>query len=336
MRLVIIIKRVILFLLLASVWSCGKDGMEGPMGPAGPQGEKGDQGAKGADGTMLRYGSGSPIASVGMEGDFYIDVKNNNLYGPKKGNSWGDPISMKGSVGATGSTGAAGKDGSQFLSGNTDPANTVGKTGDFYFNKTSGILFGPKAASGWAAGVMLKGSKGDKGDKGEKGDPGKDGNANVITMGWTIVTTPYWKNIRGYTSDGIRWYLAFDRPGDKGLRVVEDLFIANTNRLTGAILVYGDNGTGSRMLPFEDRLNARGHTATLEHRFVFTSNRVYIVVALRDGTWDVDYVMNTYLPSIRWKVVLIPEGIAKSNSGGLSQLNLNNYEAVSRYLNLSD
>ena len=341
--------------LLIGVGSCSKDGPEGPVGPKGEQGERGEQGIqgiKGMDGTMLRYGKGAPSISVGQEGDFYIDMNKSVLYGPKAPTGWGDGVNVigakgdkgdkgdkgergstgatgakgeKGDKGDTGATGARGQDGSQFLSGASGPT-TQGKAGDFYFHTTTATLYGPKNTAGWGTGVSLKGPKGDKGE---------DGNANVITMGWTIVTTEYWKNLRGYSSGDRRW-LSFDRPGDKALRVVEDIFIVNTNDLTGAVLVYANNGTGSRMLPFEDRLTAAGHTGTLEHRFVFRGTKIYMVVALRDGTWDTDYIMNTYLPSIRWKVVLIPEMVAQKHATALSKLNLNNYEAISGYFNLKD
>jgi hypothetical protein len=39
---------------------------------------------------------------------------------------------------------------SEILSGNTDPNNTIGKTGDYFINTTTGIIFGPKPTdSAW-------------------------------------------------------------------------------------------------------------------------------------------------------------------------------------------
>ena len=33
-------------------------------------------------------GSGVPAKSLGINGDFYIDIKTMNMYGPKKSNNW--------------------------------------------------------------------------------------------------------------------------------------------------------------------------------------------------------------------------------------------------------
>src|SRR5690606_41990368 len=149
----------------------GKDGADGPVGPAGERGKKGDKGTRSADGTLLRYGNGVPHPTLGNENDFYIDIKNSNLYGPKTGNSWGSPIRLKRDNGATGptgpkgdkgDTGAAGKDGSQFLSGTAGPT-TQCKVGDLYFRTTTAVLYGRKTVAGWGAGISLRGDKGDKG-----------------------------------------------------------------------------------------------------------------------------------------------------------------------------
>lgn len=54
-----------------------------------------------------------------------------------------------GVAGPVGAAGAAGKDGTKILSGTVDPT-TEGVAGDFYFNKTTKTLWGPKVAAGWA------------------------------------------------------------------------------------------------------------------------------------------------------------------------------------------
>ncbi|MDO5607941.1 MAG: hypothetical protein Q4G08_05730, partial [Capnocytophaga sp.] len=69
-------------------------------------------------------------------------------------------------TGATGATGAAGTPGSAILSGNANPTATVGRTGDYYLNKSSGDLFGPKTTSGWGTPINLKGT------------------ANVVSTNW--------------------------------------------------------------------------------------------------------------------------------------------------------
>jgi hypothetical protein len=52
-------------------------------------------------------------------------------------------------------SGPQGPRGSQLLSGNTDPSDTIGLIGDQYINTSNSTLFGPKTTSGWGEGVNL-------------------------------------------------------------------------------------------------------------------------------------------------------------------------------------
>ena len=66
--------------------------------------------------------------------------------------------------------------GNQILSGNGAPAASLGAVGDYYLNKTTMELYGPKTAEGWGSATGLKGTQGDKGKDGKDGTNGKDGN----------------------------------------------------------------------------------------------------------------------------------------------------------------
>jgi len=57
-------------------------------------------------------GAGVPAKTLGINGDFYIDTKTMNIYGPKKNNSWPLPVSMRGPQGPAGVAGADGKNAS--------------------------------------------------------------------------------------------------------------------------------------------------------------------------------------------------------------------------------
>lgn len=46
-------------------------------------------------------------------------------------------------------TGAQGPAGTQIITGDGPPSNSIGRIGDFYFDKPAGNLYGPKTASGW-------------------------------------------------------------------------------------------------------------------------------------------------------------------------------------------
>jgi hypothetical protein len=175
-------KKIYLLQLLAvvalSITSCGKDGATGPVGPAGTQGAAGATGAvgaTGADGTKIYSGTTAPTATLGINGDFYINVATSGFYGPKTAAGWGSPFSLKGATGATGATGAAGADGtdgSTIKSGNVAPGAAVGANGDYYLNTATYLFYGPKIGGTWPAPINLKGPKGDP------------GTANVIYSDW--------------------------------------------------------------------------------------------------------------------------------------------------------
>ncbi|MET4080935.1 hypothetical protein ABIB40_000880 [Pedobacter sp. UYP30] len=73
---------------------------------------------------------------------------------------------VQGAIGAAGPKGANGQEGSIIYSGTTVPATAIGKVGDYYLNKTTSLLYGPKAAAGWGTGLSLKGATGAKGSAG--------------------------------------------------------------------------------------------------------------------------------------------------------------------------
>lgn len=55
-----------------------------------------------------------------------------------------------------GTSGPQGPRGTQVLSGNVDPSPSIGLIGDQYINTENSKLFGPKTASGWGEGVLLR------------------------------------------------------------------------------------------------------------------------------------------------------------------------------------
>src|SRR5699024_6854400 len=69
----------------------------------------------------------------------------------------------------------AGEDGSVMLTGKGDPKKDVGESGDYYLNRTTGELYGPKNDKGWGTPISLKGPPGQDGKDGKDGADGKDG-----------------------------------------------------------------------------------------------------------------------------------------------------------------
>lgn len=141
----------------------------------GEDGQDGINGEDGQDGTQFYSGSGSPDASVGVVGDFYIDTDNQNLYGPKTDGGWGSSIDLNGNDGQDGADGADGQDGedgSQIYSGSGIPDASLGTTGDYYFDTANKDLYGPKTDSGWGTPTNLSGDDGQDGADGQNGEDG--------------------------------------------------------------------------------------------------------------------------------------------------------------------
>jgi hypothetical protein len=135
-------------------------------------------------GTIMYIGNVLPSLTIGAVGDYYLDVANGFVYGPKTSSSWGRGYSLKGPTGANGATGAAGKAGSQIYSGSGTPSATLGVTGDYYFDKTNFLLYGPKASTGWTTPISFTGPAGPAGPQGPQGPRG--GAANVSTDVFTV------------------------------------------------------------------------------------------------------------------------------------------------------
>ncbi len=112
----------------------------------------------------------APLKSIGINGDFYIDTKNLNIYGPKKNDSWPLPISLRGTAGTdgkSGTPGVAGTDGKTITNTST-VAGTAGATG------SAGVA-GATGASGAAGETGAAGASGSAGPAGPPGPAGSTG-----------------------------------------------------------------------------------------------------------------------------------------------------------------
>jgi len=130
--------------------------------------------ANAATTNTIRSGNGVPAVSLGIDGDFYIDLKTMNFYGPKANKRWPIPTSLRGPAGAAGPSGVDGKNGTTAsatagAAGATGPAGPAGAKGE------TGAT-GPKGETG-AAGAAGTGSAGPKGDTGAQGPAGPKGDA---------------------------------------------------------------------------------------------------------------------------------------------------------------
>jgi hypothetical protein len=71
------------------------------------RGATGATGATGAAGSKIHSGTGAPAASLGSNGDYYLDKSNYNFYGPKTAGAWGAALSLRGPAGPQGPAGTA-------------------------------------------------------------------------------------------------------------------------------------------------------------------------------------------------------------------------------------
>ena len=123
-------------------------------------------------------GSGVPATSIGIDGDFYIDLKSMNFYGPKKNNRWPLPISLKGPAGPIGPSGIDGKNGSSTTSSAT--------AGEAVAQGPAGSV-GPAGPAGPAGPTGPTGTQGATGAKGDTGTVSSIQTTNLTQ--WTMSTT---------------------------------------------------------------------------------------------------------------------------------------------------
>ena len=138
-------------------------------------------------------GSGVPVKSIGIDGDFYIDIKNANLYGPKTKGVWKLATSLRiadtkdiviptagvdGVKGDRGPQGLNGADGAKGATGATGLTGAVGATGNTGATGLTGAS-GPAGAIGPSGGTGLTGLTGATGIVGVKGDTGAAGAAGA-------------------------------------------------------------------------------------------------------------------------------------------------------------
>ena len=135
-------------------------------------------------------GEGVPAKSLGINGDFYIDIKTMNMYGPKKNNSWPLPVSMRGPQGPAGAAGIDGKNGSagSVSAGTAGPAGPQGPAGPAGPKGETGAT-GPQGPAGTNNGTTgPAGPKGDTGATGAQGPKGDTGAAGALNINYGALT----------------------------------------------------------------------------------------------------------------------------------------------------
>lgn len=152
-----------------------------------PDGKRTDIGK--VNGNTIIPTSGDPDNSIGVNGDFALDVTTGTLYGPKENDLWDLPNGMP-LIGSGGSTGAKGEKGTSVASMQINDAGHLiitmsddsthdvgyarGAAGEDGQNGSPGIQ-GPQGQKGDVGDTGPKGDTGLTGSQGLKGDPGLKG-----------------------------------------------------------------------------------------------------------------------------------------------------------------
>ena len=152
--------------------------------------------AKSIANTVLS-GAGVPAKSLGIDGDFYIDTKSMNMYGPKKNNSWPLPVSLRGPQGPAGIAGSDGKNastssvsaGAAGAAGPQGPAGPAGPKGETGATGPQGPAGPAGSNTGTAGPAGPKGDTGATGAQGPKGDAGTVPSIQSVSLTqWTMST----------------------------------------------------------------------------------------------------------------------------------------------------
>ena len=131
--------------------------------PMTGNGNNGADGVDGADGNTVWNGADNPNTdepAAAQDGDFYLDIDDWLIYGPRDAGDWGPGASLVGQAANT------------ILHGTGAPGDELGADGDFYIDTTGWDIYGPKATT-WPAGEPLGGGVG--GADGADGAVGLDG-----------------------------------------------------------------------------------------------------------------------------------------------------------------
>ena len=163
-----IVKWVMILTLSVAVTNCSRE-----------EAQKAINGINGKDGTAILSGNSTPALNIGNIGDYYFDKSTQKLYGPKKADGWGKPVTLKGTdgekgekgndgakgekgekgndgaKGEKGEKGEKGNDGTQIIPGIGAPTPNLGNNGDWYIDTKNKKLYGPKTQNGWGDGFIL-------------------------------------------------------------------------------------------------------------------------------------------------------------------------------------
>lgn len=178
-----------------------------------------------------------------------------------------------------------------------------------------------------------QGPVGPQGIEGKDGKDGKDGNINVVSSGWVTFEISKW------TESWASGTTVLSAPEDIRTFFATGFDANSTYNTDGVVLLYVDDGNGVKLAPFKtDRSLGTGRAVEFRMVFNLTSSGVrsdvYPVVALTKGTWNPTDMIKDYLSKVKWKLIVIPEVVAKAQT--MKQVDLNDLNAVNKLFDLKN
>ena len=263
-------------------------------------------------------GQGQPDNGKGEDGDYYLDLTNAKLYGPKKQGVWGEPsLDLKGlpgrdgqpgttprigdngnwwignedtgkpargeqgTPGQNGAPGQKGADGSKILAEDRAPQATDGVKGDYFIDKAAKIFYGPKTETGWpTTGISL-------------------------VPGNTIATADYQLSPDGKTLE--KWL-------NKQTRVIDmnaDPKLKNVTKIANNAFQKEDNGEPYQLTTIivGDRVTEIGNSAFRHCARLRTVDLPEGITRIENGTFD---------GCVRLQNIEIPEAVTSIGVGAFS------------------
>jgi hypothetical protein len=210
-------------------------------------------------------GPGVPAKSLGINGDFYIDTKNLNLYGPKTKGVWKVTTSLRaqevpvvsnivgetGAMGQTGPKGDKGAPGEKGATGATGPQGVQGLTGAVGAKGDTGETGatgpqGPTGPQGSTGAQGLTGATGATGPAGPQGDAGISYAKFATVPGITLAT-----GVDGNTNSNI--FFTADTSGNYTFEVLLSGVIGIPNQMKlYAEIISGNMAIGNQFTVASD------------------------------------------------------------------------------------
>jgi hypothetical protein len=278
------------------------------------------------------------------------------------------PKGDTGDKGPNGAVGPAGPAGSVIYSGTTVPAASKGIAGDFYLNTSTGLLYGPKTASGWGNGLSLKGAIGATGaagsttlsgtglpatNLGKNGDyyldktnyllygpktgsgwgvplnlRGPQGNANVKVDSFTVETTEWNKS-----DFGTIYVLQNTMYSTKYVDHNNPLITANLLN-TGLVFVYfkfiQNSENPWKPVPYSYLDGYKGFAYNWAYEPFVGGIRLHFY--LSRITVDPPSIREYQVSPSKFKIVTVSGATASALQQ--NHINMNNYKEVSKFLNI--